>query len=180
MIALVLLIGTLVSGGVPAPLAGRDHPCEPAPPPPGAVVVDDAGPRVEITAYWRVVRAEATCGAIGESVLSDDGVSADGVVRLRTAVEEAGTYEIFVYWPTLRDSSRALASAAIVEVLAATGRHAFTLDQRAGAGCWHPLGTFRLEPGRETYVEFRNDAAGGVMLVDAVAVRKVGAMTNDQ
>ena len=134
-----------------------------------AVVVDDAdAARVEITAYWKAIGSGETRGGYGVSVLSDGGTGADGVVRFRPDLPEAGRYDVYFYWPALRDTSRQLATNVPVDVRHADGRAAQTVDQRAGAGSWLHLGTFAFTPGADAYVEVRNDAADGVVLADAV------------
>lgn len=139
----------------------------------GGVVVDDSDRhRVEITAYWISWPAGATCGAYGATVLSDGGTGADGVVRFRPALPAPGRYEVALYWPALRDTTRRLASNASVTVHHDDALAAFTVDQQARAGAWYVLGTYPLTP-RRAWVEVRNDAADGIVLADAVRFRPV-------
>ena len=133
------------------------------------ILVDNADEAdVEITAYWTEVPADQTYGGYGPSALYDGGIGADGVVRFKPSIEAAGRYDVYLYWPRLRETEEQAATNVPVDVQHAEGRDALTVDQRAQAGDWFHLGTFSFEPGQEAYVEVRNDRADGLVFADAV------------
>ena len=141
------------------------------------ILVDNADESdVEITAYWTEVPADETYGGYGPSALYDDGVGADGVVRFKPAIEQAGRYDVYLYWPRLRETDQQAATNVPVDVRHAEGRASLTIDQRAQAGDWLRLGTFSFEPGQEAYVEIRNDRADGLVFADAVLFKPVSGM----
>ena len=115
--------------------------------------------------------ADETYGGYGPSALYDDGIGADGVVRFKPAIEAAGRYDVYFYWPRLRDTEKPAATNVPVDVQHAEGRASLTIDQRAQASDWFHLGTFSFEPGQEAYVEVRNDRADGLVFADAVLFR---------
>ena len=150
------------------PLADRSTP---------EILVDNAdADRVEITAYWNEVDASETYGGYGPSTLHDGGTGADGVVRFKPDLAQAGPYAVYLYWPRLRDRSREAATNVPVDVRHAEGRASFTVDQRAQAGDWLLLGTFPFDPDEEAYVEVRNDRADGVVLADAALFKPLSGV----
>ncbi|HET6566569.1 MAG TPA: FAD-dependent oxidoreductase [Rhodothermales bacterium] len=133
------------------------------------VIVDDAdATHVEITAYWKRLDAREVHGAYGPTVLSDEGLGADSVVRFKPDIPESGAYDVWIYWPALGDTTRKLAEAASITVRHAGGSTPFTINMQENPQEWHCLGTFQFDRTQPAYVEFRTDHARGVVLADAV------------
>jgi hypothetical protein len=92
-------------------------------------------------------------------------------VRFLPAIETAGTYRVYLYWP----AGDALATNVPVDIRHAGGSDRRTLNQRRGEEgvqhgivSWQPLGDYRFEPGREAWVEIGTTGADGAVLADAV------------
>lgn len=137
-----------------------------------ARIVDDrdsAG--VEVVAYWIRVDSTRAPGAYEGSILTDEGVRADGIVRFYWPSLEPGRYAVSMCSPALTESK--LATNVPVRLRHAEGSRRLTLDQQARAGQWVRLGTVRFERRREAFVEIRNDAADGHVVADAVAFRRI-------
>ena len=134
-----------------------------------AVVVDDADRRrVQITAYWAREAGESLCAPHRGGALQDGGTRADGVVRFLPALKAAGSYRVYLYWPSLRNAGHELATNVPVGIHHAGGSKQLTLDQRATPHQWTLLGTYHFTPDEGHYVEIRNDAADGHVVADAV------------
>jgi hypothetical protein len=131
------------------------------------VLVDDGSPdRVQITGAW--TRATAG-GQFGPSVLRHAGAGG-GSVRFRPAIERAGRYAVYLYWPRSGD----LATRAPVVIRHAGGTERLVVNLRdpgetaqGGIAQWTRLGEFRFEPGSEAWLEVGSEGADGVVFADA-------------
>lgn len=138
------------------------------------IIVDAAGKQVEITAYWKRLSEEEVVGAYSSSVLSDDGLNADSDVRFIPEFTTGGEFDVYLYWPSLRDPNRKLATDLRVTVRHAAGEKRFRINQQENPGVWYPLGRFTFEPGKPGHIQLITDEAHGVVLADAVGFRLAG------
>ena len=139
------------------------------------IIVDVTGTgRVEATAYWKQLAREEVKGAYGSFVLSDEGLNADSDIRFIPTFPTEGTFEVALYWPSLRDPNQKLASNLRVSVRHAQGQTRFVINQQETPETWRSLGHFPFEPGKPGHVQLITDEANGVVLADAVRFRLIG------
>ena len=87
---------------------------------------------------------------------------------------EAGSYAVYVSYPTLENST----DKAHYTVNAADGAHHFDVNQRMGGGTWIYLGHFPFNAGENLVVELNNSGNDRRRVVTADAVKIGGGMGN--
>lgn len=100
------------------------------------------------------------------SVTKHDNVS---TAQWHATIPKSGTYAVYVSYVSLPES----VSDANYTVLAADGRHSFTVDQRKGGGTWVYLGSFPFTADKRHHaiVELTNHSSEkGMVTADAVKI----------
>jgi hypothetical protein len=127
------------------------------------LVMDDADARVQVNGRWQASRA--TAGFYGDGYLFR--VAGNGRTTVRwpfPAGTEPGRYAVLARW----SSGPNRATAAPHQIMHAGGTTTMRVDQRAGGGRWHVLGTYAFRPGPVHGVAL-SDNADGVVIADAIA-----------
>lgn len=130
----------------------------------GGVVVDDS--EAELTGFDS--EGSTTSGFVGQGY-RHDGDAAKGQQRARFTpdLQTAGKYQVAITYGA--HANRATNVPVIVHH--ADGETRVTVNQRRtpdGPNGLHLLGEFRFEAGKKGWVEFRNDATNGHVILDAV------------
>ncbi|MFF5206420.1 N-acetylmuramoyl-L-alanine amidase [Streptosporangium sp. NPDC000396] len=99
-----------------------------------------------------------------------DPVAASDPAWYRAAIPATGTYRVEVWYP----STSGYNSAAPYIVSTSSGNQTVYVDQRAGGGSWHSIGTFTLNAGDYNAVGVSRWTSGtGLVIADAVRITRV-------
>jgi hypothetical protein len=134
-----------------------------APPPPDDILIDDED--AKFTGPW--IRSSSAAGFIGKGYHHDgDAQKGKCQARFTPNVLVGGKYDVLVYYVPLSNRARN----ALVVVHSADGEHEVRIDQRSGTamGNFRSVGTFPFAAGKDGWVEIRNDATDGHVVIDAV------------
>ncbi|SDM21839.1 FAD dependent oxidoreductase [Catalinimonas alkaloidigena] len=110
-------------------------------------------------------------GRFGRSLLRDDNQGgARKSVRFTPEVKHAGLYDVYAYFPRIKDGSSQ------TRLVVADSKRKKKINLKADdirvegqtSGAWVPLGEFKLAAGKTNYVEISNQGADGVVVADAV------------
>ncbi|MFC4118722.1 N-acetylmuramoyl-L-alanine amidase [Nonomuraea zeae] len=98
-----------------------------------------------------------------------DPVAASDPAWYSATIPSAGTYQVEVWYP---DDPGYNSSAPYI-VATSSGNQTVFVDQRAGGGAWHSLGTFSLNAGTYNAVGISRWTSGtGLVIADAVRISK--------
>ncbi|GAA3544728.1 hypothetical protein GCM10022419_026160 [Nonomuraea rosea] len=98
-----------------------------------------------------------------------DPVSASDAAWYSAAIPTAGTYQVEVWYP----ADAGYNSSAPYIVATSSGNQTVYVDQRAGGGAWHSLGTFSLNAGTYNAVGISRWTSGtGLVIADAVRISR--------
>lgn len=134
------------------------------------ILVDNDNPnQVTHTGDW--IRDNKAKGAYGPSYLTTSSGGSDvKTVRFSPAVTKAGSYHLYIYFPKLTGAS------AKTNLLVSDGGEPKTMTIRESdirvegqtSGEWVSLGSYKLSPGKKSFVEVSTKDADGIVVADAV------------
>jgi hypothetical protein len=134
------------------------------------IIVDDADKNVSITGRWRKV----TKSCYGPSMLLSDSENNVGKVRFMPIINEAGYYTVYTYVPIMKK----MADTIQVIIYDGTERHYKNIMpdkikiKGQTSGEWVYLGDFNFKANNRSYVEISNHERKGVVMADAVLLKK--------
>ncbi len=136
---------------------------------PETLVDNEQKDQVRITGNWATDLREN--GRYGPSVLLHPGKDAPaGSVRFTPDLARNGRYQVYFYYPRIKNASSALP----ISVYDGNTTKTVTLRQQdvviegQTSGGWVGLGTFTLPKGRKSYIEISARDADGIIAADAV------------
>jgi hypothetical protein len=133
-----------------------------------SAIVDNAtGGRFTASANWGTSTYSAQ--RYGADYRFAEPVASSDVAWYKANIPSAGTYKVEVWYPALAGYN----SSAPYIVAAASGNQTVYVDQRAGGGGWHSLGTFSLNAGDQDVVGVSRWTGGtGLVVADAVRISR--------
>jgi len=135
---------------------------------PDILVDNDDNTQVTRTGDW--TRDNNPKGAYGPSYLTTSATGGEKTVRFSPAVKKAGTYQVYIYFPKLSGASSKtnLTVSDGSQTKPITIREADIRVEGQTSGEWVSLGTYKLSPGKKSYVDVSTKDADGIVVADAV------------
>ncbi len=134
------------------------------------IVVDDADKNVMITGKWK----KLTRRSYGPSMLVSDSGNEAVSVRFMPSIREAGNYAAYSYFPQMEK----MADTIQVIIYDGTEKHYEKIKPHEikvkgqTSGEWVYLGDFSFSTNDKPYVEISNEKSNGVVVADAVLLKK--------
>lgn len=139
---------------------------------PAEILVDNDDARaVSVVGDWELEKdTYRSYGAAADFLLDDGGKSGKKSVRYAPSIWQSGYYEVYMYYPMLKDGSSSVTVrvADVSEVHTKVVRRTSVVVEGQTAGEWVGLGKYYFQAGGRAEVEISNEGADGAVAADAV------------
>jgi hypothetical protein len=134
------------------------------------IIVDDADKNVAVTGKWK----KMTRRSYGPSMLMSDSSNEAASVRFMPILNKAGNYAVYTYLPIVNkmaDTIRVIIYDGTEKHFEKIKAHEIKVKGQT-SGEWVYLGDYNFKANDKPYVEISNEESKGVVVADAVLLKK--------